>query len=102
MQQGAKKSRPTVGGGLARLGRLLCGKPPAFREAAGPKDFIVFLFWPARPERLSLSAQQAAEPRFFHTLQSSSHYWVPVTFLNNAVPLKFIITVRMLRWWNAL
>jgi len=62
-----KKSRTTADDGLARLRRLLCGKPPAFREAAEPKDFIVFLFLAAGPERLSLSAQQAAEPRFFHS-----------------------------------
>jgi len=27
-----------------RLRRLLCGKPPAFREETEPKNFIVFLF----------------------------------------------------------
>ena len=46
------------------LCHLLCGKPPAFRET---NNFIGFLFLAAGPERLSLSAQQAAKPRFFHT-----------------------------------
>ena len=50
--EGVKKSRPAAGGGLARLCRLLCGKPPAFRQAAEPKGFIGFFFWQAGPERL--------------------------------------------------
>jgi len=41
---------------VARLRRLLCGKPLAFRETAEPKDFLFFLF--PGPERPSLSAQQ--------------------------------------------
>jgi len=69
--EAVKKSQPNVSDGLARLCRLLCGKPPAFRQAAEPKDFIIPLFGRADAERLSLSAQQAAEPRFFHT------FWRP-------------------------
>jgi len=39
-------------------------KASGFPKAEKTKDFIVFLFF---AERLSLSAQQAAKPRFFHT-----------------------------------
>jgi len=48
LAQGAEaveKSHPTAGHELARLCRLLCGKPPAFRHATEPKRFIVLLFW---------------------------------------------------------
>ena len=73
--EGVKKSRPDRRRWVERLCRLLCGKPPAFREAAGPEELTVFLLLAAGPERLSLSpetrsgrgAQQAAKPRFFHT-----------------------------------
>jgi len=48
-QESQGKPKP----GLARLCRLLCGKPPIPRSGrTEPKDRIVFLFWPARPERL--------------------------------------------------
>jgi hypothetical protein len=46
-----------------RLYRLMCGKPAAFRQAAEPQRFNSNVE-PEVPERLSLSAHQAAKPRF--------------------------------------
>jgi hypothetical protein len=60
-----KNRASTTAGGLLRLCRLLCGKPAAFRQAAEPECFRVVFFSQTGPERQSLSAQQAAEPRFF-------------------------------------
>ena len=53
-----------------RLRRLLCGKPTAFRQAAEPKEFNLK---PAVPKGPSPSAQQAAEPRFFHSFVGFPH-----------------------------
>jgi hypothetical protein len=43
----------------------MCGKPTAFRQAAQPEYFI---FEPGVRKGSSLSAHQAAKPRFFHSL----------------------------------
>ena len=54
--------------GVLRLCRLMCGKPPAFRE--NPAALLEAQAWEAKPllinsgfpERHSLSAHQTAEP----------------------------------------
>ena len=55
---------------LLRLCRLMCGKPLAFRHAA---QFQYFSYEPGVRKGGSLSAHQAAEPRFFAFSRAGAH-----------------------------